>query len=193
MAKDSKTILVAGLGNPGAEYEYTRHNAGFKTVDLLGERMRITYWKSQCGARVGVGRLDDKDVVLAQPQSFMNTSGGPVGKLCREYGIEPDRLIVVHDELDIPAGDVRVKIGGGAGGHNGLKSIIANLGSNAFTRVRVGIGRPPGRMDPADYVLKQLRGTDLEEFEDTVNAAANAVEDILALGAVRARDKVNAK
>jgi PTH1 family peptidyl-tRNA hydrolase len=193
MAKDSKTVLVAGLGNPGAEYELTRHNAGFKTVDVLADRMRVTYWKSQCGARVGVAKFGDVDVVLAQPQSFMNTSGGPVSKLCREYGIEPDRLIVVHDELDIPAGDVRVKIGGGAGGHNGLKSTIASLGTNAFIRVRVGIGRPPGRMDPADYVLKQLRGADLAEFEDTVNDAANAVEDILELGAVRARDKVNAK
>ena len=190
--------MVAGLGNPGSEYAETRHNAGFQTVDELARRAGVSYWKNQLGAEVSTVNVRDaeaeggtREVVLVKPQSFMNTSGGPISKLCREHGIAPEELLVVHDELDIPAGDVRVKVGGGHAGHNGLRSIIDKLGSRDFSRIRFGIGEPPGRMSGADYVLKQLRGRDAEDFADTVMRAADAAELALAQGVVYARDHVN--
>ena len=123
--------MIAGLGNPGEEYASTRHNAGFKTVDELARRAGVSYWKNQLGAEVATTKVRDaeaeggaREVVLVKPQSFMNTSGGPISKLCREYKVAPEEVLVVHDELDIPEGDVRVKVGGGHAGHNGLRSII---------------------------------------------------------------------
>ena len=164
-------LLVAGLGNPGEEYAHTRHNSGFMVVDELARRGGVSYWKSQAGAMVARCRVAGREVVLAKPQSFMNTSGGPVSKLCAAYDVAPEELLVVHDELDIPAGDVRVKFSGGHGGHNGLRSIIDKLGSRDFSRVRVGIGRPPGSMDPADFdrrVAHQPNDEDLRAHADTV-------------------------
>ena len=198
-AAEPKPIrMVAGLGNPGAEYAETRHNAGFQTVDELARRAGVSYWKNQLGAEVALIKVGDagaaggvREVVLVKPQSFMNTSGGPISKLCREHGIAPEELLVVHDELDIPAGDVRVKVGGGHAGHNGLRSIIDKLGSRDFSRIRFGIGEPPGRMSGADFVLKQLRGRDADDFADTAMRAADAAELALARGVVFARDHVN--
>ena len=193
-----KIRMIAGLGNPGAEYAETRHNAGFQTVDELARRAGVSYWKNQLGAEVATVRVSDpeaeggaRDVVLVKPQSFMNTSGGPISKLCREYNIKPEELLVVHDELDIPAEDVRVKVGGGHAGHNGLRSIIDKLGSRDFSRIRFGIGEPPGRMSGADFVLKQLRGKEAEAFADTVMRAADACELALSRGIIFARDHVN--
>lgn len=193
-----KIRMIAGLGNPGAEYAETRHNAGFQTVDELARRAGVSYWKNQLGAEVATVRVSDpeaeggtRDVVLVKPQSFMNTSGGPISKLCREYNIKPEELLVVHDELDIPAEDVRVKVGGGHAGHNGLRSIIDKLGSRDFSRIRFGIGEPPGRMSGADFVLKQLRGKEAEAFADTVMRAADACELALSRGVIFARDHVN--
>lgn len=190
--------MLAGLGNPGPEYADTRHNAGFKTVDEIARRAGISYWKSQLGAEVATVDVNDPEaeggrrrVLLVKPQSFMNTSGGPISKLCREYGIKPEEVLVVHDELDIPAGDVRVKVGGGHAGHNGLRSIIDKLQSRDFSRIRFGIGDPPGRMSGADFVLKQLRGRDAEDFADTVMRAADACELALSRGVVFSRDHVN--
>ncbi|WP_204214349.1 aminoacyl-tRNA hydrolase [Collinsella sp. An2] len=197
-AQPGKIRMVAGLGNPGSEYAETRHNAGFKTVDELGRRAGVGYWKNQLGAEVAVVKVNDpeepgcqRDVVLVKPQSFMNTSGGPISKLCKEYGVSATELLVVHDELDIPEGDVRVKVGGGHAGHNGLRSIIDKLGSRDFSRIRVGIGDPPGRMPVADFVLKQLRGKEAEAFTDTTMRAADACELALTRGVVFARDHVN--
>ena len=119
--------LIVGLGNPGEEYEHTRHNAGFDTVDLIGEEAGARYWKTECGALTAKGVYRDEDLILAKPQSYMNTSGGPVKQLCNAYGIEPDHLIVIHDELDIDPGTVRVKFGGGHAGHNGLRSICERV------------------------------------------------------------------
>ena len=193
-----KIRMIAGLGNPGAEYAETRHNAGFQTVDELARRAGVSSWKNQLGAEVATVRVSDpeaeggaRDVVLVKPQSFMNTSGGPISKLCREYNIKPEELLVVHDELDIPAEDVRVKVGGGHAGHNGLRSIIDKLGSRDFSRIRFGIGEPPGRMSGADFVLKQLRGKEAEAFADTVMRAADACELALSRGVIFARDHVN--
>ena len=197
-AQPGKIRMVAGLGNPGEEYARTRHNAGFCAVDELARQANVTYWKNQSGAEVASIQVNDPDaeggkreVLLVKPQSYMNTSGGPISKLCAAHKIRPEELLVIHDELDIPAGDVRVKVGGGHAGHNGLRSIIDKLGSRDFSRIRVGIGDPPGRMAVADFVLKQLRAREAEEFDDAAFRAAEAAALALTRGVVFARDHVN--
>ncbi len=171
--------MVVGLGNPGDEYADTRHNAGFMVVDLLAGRWGAGYWKQEAGALTAPCTVAGHQVLLAKPQSYMNTSGGPVSKLTREHRVQPEGILVVHDMLDIPAGSVRYKAGGGLDGHNGLRSIADKLRTRDFKRVEVGIGRPPGRMDPADFVLRTLKGKFLEEFELTVADAADLVEQEL--------------
>ncbi len=197
-ATPKKIRMVAGLGNPGDEYENTRHNAGFKAIDELARQAGVTYWKTQLGAEVAVIQVHDPDadgarreVVLVKPQSYMNTSGGPISKLCAQYQVSVEELLVIHDELDIPEGDVRVKVGGGHAGHNGLRSIIDKMGGRDFSRIRVGIGNPPGRMPVADFVLKQFRPKELDEFEATCARAADAAGLALTQGVIYARDHVN--
>jgi PTH1 family peptidyl-tRNA hydrolase len=186
------TRLVVGLGNPGPEYELTRHNAGFLTVDLLGENLRASYWKDEAGAKVAVVRMGDGDLVLAKPQTFMNVSGGSVKRLVEYYEADLAEMIVVHDDIDLAPGRIICKRGGGHGGHNGLRSLHEKLGSDAYLRVRVGVGRPPGRMDPADWVLQRLKGEALEEFEDSIPHAAQAVIHILEHGIASAMQEYNA-
>jgi PTH1 family peptidyl-tRNA hydrolase len=183
---------VVGLGNPGPEYARTRHNAGFLAVDLLGEDLRANYWKDQAGAKVAAVRFGGDDLVLAKPQTFMNVSGGSVKKLIETYGTPLAEVIVVHDDLDIAAGRVLVKRGGGHGGHNGLRSLHDRLGSDEYLRVRVGIGRPPGRMDAADYVLEPLRGDAWDALEASIPSAAQAVISILERGPEAAMQEFNA-
>lgn len=197
-ATPKKIRMVAGLGNPGGEYENTRHNVGFKAIDELARQAGVTYWKNQLGAEVATIQVHDpeaeggrREVLLVKPQSFMNTSGGPISKLCAQNKITVEELLVIHDELDIPEGDVRVKVGGGHAGHNGLRSIIDKLGSRDFSRIRVGIGDPPGRMAVADFVLKQLRAREAEEFDDAAFRAAEAAALALTRGVIFARDHVN--
>ena len=190
--------MIAGLGNPGEEYAQTRHNAGFKAIDELARQANVTYWKNQAGAEVASIKVNDteaeggkREVILVKPQSYMNTSGGPISKLCAQYKVSVEELLVIHDELDIPAGDVRIKVGGGHAGHNGLRSIIDKMGSRDFSRVRVGIGNPPGRMPVADFVLKQLRSREAEDFDETTVRAAEAAATALTRGVIFARDHVN--
>lgn len=197
-AQPLKIRMVAGLGNPGEEYAETRHNAGFKAIDELARQAGVTYWKNQAGAELALININDpeeeggkRQIVLVKPQSYMNTSGGPISKLCREYKIKAEELLVIHDELDIPAGDVRVKVGGGHAGHNGLRSIIDKMGSRDFSRIRTGIGNPPGKMAVADYVLKQLRAREAEDFQDTCARAADAAGLAIVHGVIYARDHVN--
>lgn len=197
-AQPQKIRMVAGLGNPGDEYAQTRHNAGFKAIDELARQANVTYWKNQAGAEVASIKVNDaeaeggkREVILVKPQSYMNTSGGPISKLCAQYKVSVEELLVIHDELDIPAGDVRIKVGGGHAGHNGLRSIIDKMGSRDFSRVRVGIGNPPGRMPVADFVLKQLRSREAEEFDETTVRAAEAAATALTRGVIFARDHVN--
>lgn len=173
--------IVCGLGNPDAEYARTRHNAGFATIDELAARRGVRYWKSEAGAQVAQITVTDADgerreVLLAKPMSYMNTSGGPLSKLARAHHVRPEEILVVHDEVDLPAGEVKLKLGGGLNAHNGLRSIADKLGSRDFARVQFGIGRPPGRMQVADYVLRELKGSFLEDFELTVQRAADLVE-----------------
>ena len=180
MPEQKPIRLVAGLGNPGDEYALTRHNAGFATIDKLAERHGARYWKSQAGCLVGTVQVGSREVVLAKPQGYMNTSGGPLSKLMRELHVRPEELLVVHDEVDLPSGEVRQKFGGGLNAHNGLRSIKAKLGTADFARVRVGIGRPPGKMSVADWALRKLKGAFAEEFDVTCEQAADVVEGLLA-------------
>jgi PTH1 family peptidyl-tRNA hydrolase len=184
--------MVVGLGNPGPEYENTRHNAGFMVVDLLAENLRVSYWRDEAGAKVGVVRFGDEDLVIAKPQTFMNLSGKAAAKLLAAYEVDPKDMIVVHDDLDLPEETVRVKRGGGHGGHNGLRSLIETLGTGDFVRVRVGIGRPPGRQDPADFVLEPMSAPVAERLEATVPHAAQAVLHVLEHGADSAMQEYNA-
>ena len=183
--------LIVGLGNPGEEYEHTRHNAGFDALDVLAEQAGARYWKTECGSLAAKGVLCEKDVVLAKPQGFMNTSGGPVKLLCNAYGVAPDHVIVIHDDLDIDPGKLRVKFGGGNAGHNGLKSITAKLGTPDYFRVRCGIGRPPGRMSSVDYVLTRPCGEDLEAFEHACALAADAVPYLIEHGLEPTQNRFN--
>jgi peptidyl-tRNA hydrolase, PTH1 family len=171
--------LVVGLGNPGPGYAATRHNAGFMVADLLAERMGGRFKSHKGGADVLEGRIAGQRVVLAKPKSFMNLSGGPTAAAQNFFKVPLEQLVVVHDELDIDYGLLRLKRGGGDGGHNGLKSITKSLGSKEYLRVRFGIGRPPGRQDPADYVLKAFSSTEAKELAVNVDRAADAVEALL--------------
>lgn len=188
--------VIVGLGNPGEEYAHTRHNAGFEVIDLLAERWGVSYWKNACGALVGEAKVrlksgDIEKVILAKPQSFMNLSGGPVSHLCRDYDEDPGELIVIHDELDINPGTVRVKKGGGHAGHNGLRSIIEKLDTCDFLRVRTGIGRPPGRMSVVDFVLQAPKKEAKDDFDQACVLAADAVESLLNEGLERTQNAFN--
>lgn len=184
--------LIVGLGNPGPEYERSRHNAGFMAVDLLGENLRASYWKDEGGAKVAVVRLGDDELVLAKPQTFVNASGAAVKRLRDVYGVPLESLIVIHDDIDLLPGAVRVKRGGGHGGHNGLRSISEVLGEGGYVRVRIGVGRPPGRMDPADFVLQPMRGETLEDFEAVIPTAVQAAMHVLENGVESAMQEFNA-
>jgi PTH1 family peptidyl-tRNA hydrolase len=187
-------FLVIGLGNPGASYAGTRHNAGFLVVTLLAERSgsRFKPFKGAGGrAEIVEARLGGVPVVLARPQSYMNESGGPVASIARFYKIALDRVVIVHDDLDLPFGALRLKRGGGDGGHNGLRSITASLGSKEYLRVRLGIGRPPGRQDPADYVLRNFTTAERKELGYHVDRAADAVEVLLHDGLEAAQNAYN--
>ncbi|MBA4370012.1 MAG: aminoacyl-tRNA hydrolase [Coriobacteriaceae bacterium] len=186
------SFLVVGLGNPGPEYEHTRHNAGFVAVDLLAENLCASYWKDEAGAKVAHVRLGDEELLLAEPQTFMNVSGAAVAKLVETYDIAFERMVVVHDDIDLPAGAVRVKRGGGHGGHNGLRSLSERLGGGDYLRVRVGVGRPPGRMDPADFVLQPMRRDALDELDAACTVAAQAVMHVLEYGIESAMQEYNA-
>lgn len=186
------TRIVVGLGNPGAEYENTRHNAGFMVVDLLAENLRVSYWKDEAGAKVGLVRLGEDDLVLVKPQTYMNLSGKAIAKLAAAYEVDPADIIIVHDDLDLPEETVRVKRGGGHGGHNGLRSLAESLGTGDFPRVRIGIGRPPGRQDPADYVLEPMSKPVAEKLADMAPHAAQAVLHVLEHGVDSAMREYNA-
>ncbi|MGW3946225.1 aminoacyl-tRNA hydrolase [Micrococcus endophyticus] len=178
------TTLIVGLGNPGPEYERTRHNVGQMVVDELASRMGVGFTRHRAGAVVATGRLGigGPRVVLAKSTGYMNVSGRPVSALASFYGIGPEDLVVVHDELDIPFDTLRLKRGGGEGGHNGLKSITASLGTKDYARVRVGIGRPPGRMDVADFVLRPFTKAEQDVLPLHVDRAADAVEKLVTDG-----------
>jgi PTH1 family peptidyl-tRNA hydrolase len=175
--------LVVGLGNPGPEYSETRHNVGFRVVELLAARAGGgRFSKHRSNADVLEGRLAGRRVVLARPRTYMNVSGGPVAGLVQYFSVAAADLVVVHDDLDLGFGVIRLKLGGGEGGHNGLRSITSSIGTRDYLRVRFGIGRPPGRQDPADFVLKRFSGAERKDVEFAVDLAADACEALLSDG-----------
>lgn len=176
------TWLVAGLGNPGTRYQGTRHNVGQVVLDELLERMGASFTRTKVGAKAVGARLGDggPKVVFAISEGYMNASGQPIRKVMDYFSVPPQNLVVVHDELDVDFGKLKLKRGGSEGGHNGLKSITQHLGGDReYIRVRVGVGRPPGRMDTAAYVLQKYSDQEMEELPAVVSHAADAVEAIL--------------
>lgn len=187
-------LLVVGLGNPGNEYDGTRHNVGFAVIDLLERRHNGRLKSGKERALVDEIRIEQKRVALAKPTTFMNLSGESVSPLVRRFGIEdPRSLVIVHDELDLPTGTVRIKIGGGLAGHNGLRSIKAHLHDDAFVRIRIGVGKPPSKEHGADHVLKRVGRADRELLDVAIELAADAVEAIAADGPDAAMNHVNAR
>ena len=186
--------LVVGLGNPGPRYEATRHNMGQLVVDELAARRGESFRSHKAHARVAETwlRPGGPKMILAKPNSFMNVSGGPVAALAKFYGIAPDRVVVVHDELDIPFDSIKLKVGGGNGGHNGVRDVAKALGDPDFARVRVGIGRPTGRQDAADWVLDPFGAAERKVLPMLVSDAADAVEQLIGEGLVAAQQKHHA-
>lgn len=178
---DSEKYLIAGLGNPGKKHRKNRHNIGFMAVDRLAEENGIAMSRAQSKAVVGNGRIAGKPVILAKPQTYMNRSGDSIGPLVNYYRIPLENVLIIYDELDLPFGALRLRQGGGSGGHNGMKSIINHLGQD-FPRMRLGIGRPPGRMEAADFVLTDFRGQEVEVADALLNEATAAVETYLIEG-----------
>jgi peptidyl-tRNA hydrolase, PTH1 family len=195
--------LVVGLGNPGPDYAGNRHNVGQMVLDELARRAGATFSARSVGgaraataeARLGVlaGGAPGPRVVLAKPSSYMNVSGGPVAGLAQYFRVAPDHVVVVHDEIDLPFAELRLKIGGGEGGHNGLRDITKALGTRDYVRVRVGVGRPPGRMEAADYVLKDFAPAERKDLPWLVDAAADAAELVVVDGLDKAQLIVHTK
>jgi len=185
--------IIVGIGNPGKEYEKTRHNVGFMVLERLAQAHGVKLDKKSRLARWGEGKVADKGVILVEPLTYMNESGLAVQWFLKEIGIEPDHLIVIYDDLDLEPGRIRIRKGGGSGGHKGIKSIIGNIRSEGFIRVRVGIGRPPGRQDPADYVLSPFSKREQEEIEFAIIRAADAIKYIIANGVEKAMNEFNRK
>ena len=189
--------LVVGLGNPGPKYAATRHNIGQMVLDHIADAVGGRFAAAKRAQAVVLeGRLGapgaGERVILAKTTTYMNVSGGPVKALAAYYGIDPEQVVVVHDEVDIPFDAVRLKRGGGEGGHNGLRDISKALGTKDYLRVRVGIGRPPGRMDPADFVLRDFSAAERKELPLTLDTAADAVESLIELGLLATQQRFHA-
>jgi len=187
---NSIEFLIVGLGNPGEEYENTPHNLGFMVIDRLAESHSIRVSRKENTSYVGLGETGGKQVALAKPQTYMNLSGPAVRGLLERYELKPDRLIVVYDELDLPWGSMRIRINGSAAGHNGVKSLIGSLGTNEFTRIRIGI-HPGSPVKGEQFVLAPFKRAQKQDVEETVGRAADAVEFIIAEGAAQAMTKYN--
>jgi len=186
-------LLVVGLGNPGPQYAKTRHNVGFMVADLLAARLGAPFKvHKRSGAEIVTGRLGNRSVVVAKPRTFMNESGRHIGPLAKFYSVSPADMIVIHDELDIDFGKIRLKLGGGEGGHNGLRSVANALGTKDFQRVRIGIGRPPGRKDPAAFVLEPFTAAERSELATICVLAADATEVLVEAGLEPAQNQVHA-
>ena len=189
----AEPLLAVGLGNPGPQYAKTRHNVGFMVADLLADRIGAAFkGHKRSGADVVTGRLAHRPVVLAKPRCFMNESGRQVGPLAKFYSVNPADVLVIHDDLDLDFGLIRLKTGGGEGGHNGLRSVATALGTKDFQRVRMGIGRPPGRKDPAAFVLEPFTAAERAQVPTICEQAADATELLIELGLGGAQNQVHA-
>jgi PTH1 family peptidyl-tRNA hydrolase len=188
---ETDRYLIVGLGNPGPKYAANRHNVGFQCLDRLAAAHGLAFEKRQKKARVALGTICGRRVVLAQPQTFMNDSGRSAVPLARFYQVPPERLLVVYDDLDLPPGTLRMRSEGGSGGQKGMRSIIEQLGDQGFARLRIGIGRPPGQMDPAAYVLRDFPADEAPLVEETLERAVAAIETWLAEGVEMAMSRHN--
>lgn len=189
----AEPLLVVGLGNPGPNYAKTRHNVGFMVLERLAGRLGASFsTHKRSGASAATGRVAGRSVVLAMPRCYMNESGRQVGPLAKFYSVPPGDVVVIHDDLDLDFGRIRLKVGGGEGGHNGLRSIASALGSKDFQRVRIGIGRPPGRMDPAAFVLQPFAAAERPEVPVICEQAADATELLIESGLEPAQNIVHA-
>jgi PTH1 family peptidyl-tRNA hydrolase len=188
---ENAPYLIVGLGNPGPRYHHNRHNVGFMVVDALVDAANVPIRRVEFHALIGKGEFSDERLILAKPQTFMNNSGQAVGALVRFYKIPVDHLLVVHDDLDLPFGTLRLRPRGSAGGQRGMASIIAKLNTQDFARLRVGIGRPPGRMDPSDYVLHDFDPPEEELLPALLSSAVDAIRMFLRDGIERAMNEFN--
>jgi PTH1 family peptidyl-tRNA hydrolase len=191
-AVHEEVTLIVGLGNPGREYASNRHNIGFLTADRWAATHMISFNKVQHHAIIAPGRVDHRRVIAAKPQTYMNESGRAVGALLRFYKVPVERLLVIFDDLDLPLGTIRLRAEGGAGGHNGMRSIIQHLGGNQFARLRIGIGRPPGRMDPAAFVLQDFSHAETAELDGLLDRAVHAIDVFTKEGITTAMNQFNA-
>ncbi len=185
--------VIAGLGNPGEQYAQTRHNVGFMVIAQLAARYGIALKKKGHQAKYGMGRCEGQQVLLLQPQTFMNLSGVSVASATKSLDVSSGDLVVVHDEIDLPFGAVRVKVGGGHGGHNGLRNIHKALGDNSYVRVRVGVGRPPEGGDVANYVLRTFSTSEKKDLDEVLDYAAQIVETLLKDGVDQAMCEYNGR
>lgn len=196
----SQPWLIVGLGNPGEQYAQTRHNVGHQVVDVLARRagtslMRHRSRTHMADIRLGVlpGGVPGPRVIIAKSDSYMNVSGGPISALAKFLGVGPDQLLVIHDELDLPPHQMRLKLGGGEGGHNGLKSLSQHFGTRDYHRLRMGIGRPPGRQDAAAFVLATLPVKERPEWDVFYEEAADVVEEVVTMGFVEAQQRLHSR
>lgn len=181
--------LVVGLGNPGLRYQPTRHNVGFAVAEHLAHRWRAGPWREACRSRVAEARFSGLEVLLAEPQTYMNRSGEALRELLERTALPPERVLVLHDDLDLPFRRMRIRTGGGAGGHKGILSIVESLGSRSFLRLKLGIGRPVEKAEGADYVLSPFSGEEQALLPDLLDHAADAVESIIVEGPSRAMNR----
>ena len=188
---DKENTLIVGLGNPGLAYRHNRHNVGFMVADALADKLEIPLKRVKFKAQIGNGKLEDIPIIIAKPLTFMNNSGEAVAPLVRYFKVPLERLLVIHDDMDLPLGTLRMRPSGGSAGHNGMLSIFDKLGTNAIPRLRVGIGRPPGRMDPADYVLQDFPKSDEELLKMVIAHACEAALAFITTGLEKAMNTYN--
>jgi PTH1 family peptidyl-tRNA hydrolase len=184
-------LLIAGLGNPGREYAKNRHNVGFHCLEYLAEAHHLVFDTKKLKAELATGPIAGRRVVLVKPQTFVNLSGEAVGAVARFFKIPPNDVLVIYDDLDLPQGTIRLRPRGGSGGHNGIKSIIEHLGTQDFARLRVGIGRPPGRMEPKDYVLQDFGPAERQGMQQVYEQVSAAVEAFIGEGISAAMNRFN--
>ena len=190
---DQEWLMVVGLGNPGLKYAGNRHNVGFHCLDRLAEKYDLVFDKKQLDAEVAMGRIAGRRAILVKPQTFVNASGEAVGAVARFFKVDAGDVLVIYDDLDLPQGTTRLRPGGSSGGHNGIKSVIDHLGTQGFPRVRVGIGRPPGRMAPKAYVLQDWGEAERAEMEEVYDRVVSAVEAFIRQGIKEAMNQFNAR
>ena len=188
---NKENTLIVGLGNPGLAYRHNRHNVGFMVADALADKLEIPLKRVKFKAQIGNGKLGDIPIIIAKPLTFMNNSGEAVAPLVRYFKVPLERLLVIHDDMDLPLGTLRMRPSGGSAGHNGMLSIFDKLGTNAIPRLRVGIGRPPGRMDPADYVLQDFPKSEEELLSMVIAQACEAALAFITTGLEKAMNTYN--